>query len=63
MDEYEIEITETYQRQITVTAPNENVAIKMVKQKYNVGSIVLTADYYVDTEFSLVGEVWNNYII
>lgn len=63
MDEYEIEITETYQRQIKVTAPNENAALKSVKQKYDKGAIVLTADYYVNTEFSLIGEVWSNYII
>lgn len=48
---YQIVITETLQKVITVSADSLKEAQEKVKSMYNNSDIVLTADDHVDTEF------------
>lgn len=48
---YEVEITETYQKTVTVIAKNEDEAYKNVKEMYQNGDIVLDAGCYIDNDF------------
>ena len=57
MKEFEVEITETLQRTITVIAKNENEAISEAKNRYYEEEIVLSSEDYVSTDF----EIKNNY--
>ena len=52
MKKYLVEITETSQRQITVTAKTRDEAEQKVRQKYRDGEIVLSEQDYVDTDFN-----------
>ena len=56
MKEYQIEIQETLARIITVTASNEDMAIKIVKDRYHDGEIVLGYGDFVETGFMIYDE-------
>ena len=56
MKKYLVEITETSQRQITVTAKTRGEAEQKVRQKYRDGEIVLSEQDYVDTDFHVIKE-------
>ena len=53
MPKYIITITETLERTIEVTAPNEERAMKKIFDQYRDEEIVLGADDYVDTAFNI----------
>lgn len=54
MKKFNIEITETVQRQIEVEADSYDEALKIVKQKYRNSEIVLDSTDFIDTEFRLI---------
>lgn len=56
MKEYQIEIQETLARIITVTASNEEMAMRIVKDRYFDGEIVLDYGDFVETEFNNLEE-------
>ena len=56
MKKYLVEITETSQRQITVTAKTRDEAEQKVRQKYRDDEIVLSEQDYVDTDFHVIKE-------
>lgn len=56
MKKYLVEITETSQRQITVTAKTRDEAEQKVRQNYRDGEIVLSEQDYVDTDFHVIKE-------
>ena len=51
MDEYEIEIKETSSRTVTIEAHSISEAIRLAKEKYHNGEIILDENDFVDTEF------------
>lgn len=53
MQEFQVEITETLTRVQTLKANDELAALKLAKQMYADEAIVLTADDYLETEFTL----------
>ena len=50
---YQVEITETLQRIVTVEAEDELSAVLTVEQLYKNEEIVLDSSDYIDTEFEL----------
>lgn len=56
MKKYLVEITETFQKQITITANSRKEAEQKVKEKYRNEEIVLDESDYVDTEFDVLKE-------
>lgn len=54
MGKYVVTIYETLAQNIEVKAENYSDAIKKVREKYDNGEIVLSADDYLDTEFDCV---------
>ena len=56
MKKYLVEITETLQKQITITAISREEAKQKVKEKYRNEEIVLDESDYVDTEFEVLKE-------
>lgn len=56
MKKYLVEITETSQRQVTLTAETRDEAEQKVRQKYRDGEIVLSEQDYVDTDFHVIKE-------
>lgn len=56
MKKYLVEITETSQQQVTVTAKTRDEAEQKVRQKYRDGEIVLSEQDYVDTDFHVIKE-------
>lgn len=56
MKKYLVEITETLQKQITITANSREEAEQKVKEKYRNEEIVLDESDYVDTEFEVLKE-------
>ena len=56
MKKYLVEITETSQQQVTVTAETRDEAKQKVRQKYRDGEIVLSEQDYVDTDFHVIKE-------
>ena len=50
---YTVEISETLQRCIEITASSEEEAIEEVRKRYRAGEIVLYADDYKETEFNI----------
>lgn len=56
MKKYLVEITETLQKQITITANSREEAKQKVKEKYRNEEIVLDESDYVDTEFEVLKE-------
>ena len=57
--EYQVEITETLQKIITVKAASANDAWKMVSNMYSDEEIVLTSEDYIDTDICILEEVTN----
>ncbi len=53
---YLVEITETLQKQITITASSRDEAEQKVKEKYRNEEIVLDENDYVDTVFTVLKE-------
>lgn len=56
MKKYLIEITETLQKQITVTAINREAAEQIVREKYENQVIVLDESNYISTDFDVLKE-------
>lgn len=56
MKKYLVEITETPQRQVTVTAETRDEAEQKVRQKYRDEEIVLDERDYIDTDFHVIKE-------
>lgn len=54
MKKFNIEITETLQRQIEVEADSYDEALKIVKGKYRNSEIVLDSNDFIDTDFRLI---------
>ena len=55
MNKYKVKITELLQTTVMVEADNADSAGDMVRSMYRNSEIVLTADNYVHTEFTVVG--------
>jgi hypothetical protein len=53
MTKYRIEIMETLSRIVETDAENEEVAVKIVRQKYRNCDIILDASDYIDTKISV----------
>ena len=49
MEIFKIEITETLQKAIEVSASSLDEALEIIKNKYNNGEIVLDSNDYIDT--------------
>ncbi|WP_416328109.1 DpnD/PcfM family protein [[Clostridium] innocuum] len=56
MKKYLVKITETLQKQITITANSREEAEQKVKEKYRNEEIVLDENDYVDTVFTVLKE-------
>ena len=56
MKKYLVEITETLQKQITITASSREETEQKVKEKYRNEEIVLDENDYVDTVFTVLKE-------
>ena len=56
MKKYLVEITETSQRQLTISAETRDEAEQKVRQKYRNGEIVLNEQDYIDTDFHVIKE-------
>lgn len=56
MKTYLVKITETLQKQITITASSREEAEQKVKEKYRNEEIVLDENDYVDTVFTVLKE-------
>ena len=54
MKKFNIEITETLQRQIEIEAEDYDEAMKIIKERYRNGEIILDSNDYVDTDFRLI---------
>ena len=54
MKEFNIEITETLQRIVTIKANNESEAIDKVQELYDDEKIVLDYSDYIDTDIEIV---------
>ena len=52
MKEFEVTITETLQKSITVEAATKEEAQAMVEEMWDKGDVVLDADHFVGAEFS-----------
>jgi flagellar biosynthesis regulator FlbT len=50
---YNVEITETLQRIVKVSASDEREAVKLVRKQYRNEDIVLDSNDYIDTEFDI----------
>lgn len=57
MKKYLVEITETSQRQITVSANFREEAEQKIKERYQNEEIILNENDYVDTDFHVIKEV------
>jgi hypothetical protein len=51
---YDVEITETLQRTLNITAESEDEAYDIVKKMYRKCEIVLDSSDYIDTEISVI---------
>lgn len=56
MKRYLVEVTETLQKQITITANSREEAEQKVRNKYRDEEIVLDENDYIDTEFTVLKE-------
>ena len=56
MKRYLVEVTETLQKQITITANSREEAEQKVRNKYKNEEIVLDESDYTDTEFTVLKE-------
>ena len=59
MKEFEVTITETLQKSITVEAATKEEAQAMVEEMWDKGDVVLDADHFVGAEFSCIGKFEN----
>lgn len=57
MRKYLVEITETLQKQITVTADSREEAEQKIKERYDKEEIILNERDYVDTDFHVINEI------
>lgn len=57
MRKYLVEITETLQKQITVTADSREEAEQKIKERYDKEEIILYERDYVDTDFHVINEI------
>lgn len=57
MRKYLVEITETLQKQITVTADSREEAEQKIKERYDKEEIILNEPDYVDTDFHVINEI------
>lgn len=57
MKKYLVEITETSQRQVTVSANSRVEAEQKIKERYDNEEIVLNENDYVDVDFHVLKEV------
>lgn len=57
--EYQVEITETLQKIVTIKAESPNDAWRMVREMYSDEEIVLTSEDYIDTDICVLEEVAN----
>lgn len=56
--EYTVEITETFQKTVSVKAANEVEALEIVRRKYFEDEVSLTVDDdFMGTNFKVLGEV------
>lgn len=53
MPKFKVIITETLERVVEVTAPDETRAMEIVFDQYSEQEIVLDADDYIDTAFDI----------
>ena len=51
--DYQIQITESFQRRETVSASSATEAVKMVRQYYKEEKIVLDSEDFTDVEFTI----------
>lgn len=56
MKKYLVEITETLQKQITVSDNSREEAEQKVKERYKNEDIILNENDYVDTDFHVIKE-------
>ena len=56
MKDFNIEITETLQRQIEVSAKDQDEAIDKVRKMYNDGEIVLDSEDFMDFDIECIKE-------
>lgn len=56
MKKYLVEITETSQRQVTVSANSRVEAEQKIKERYDNEEIVLNENDYVDVDFHVIKE-------
>lgn len=54
LKEFQVEITETLQKTVTVKAASESDAIAKVKASYAAQDIILDDTCYIDTEYSII---------
>lgn len=52
--DYQIQITESFQRRETVSASSATEAVKMVRQYYKEEKIVLDSEDFTDVEFKKI---------
>lgn len=57
MKKYLVEITETSQKQITVSANSREEAEQKIRERYRNEEIILNENDYVDTDFHVIKEV------
>lgn len=56
MKKYLVEITETYQKQITVKADSKEEAMRKIKERYDNEETILNEQSYIDTNFDVIKE-------
>lgn len=56
MKKYLVEITETYQKQITVKADSKEETMRKIKERYDNEEIILNEQSYIDTNFDVIKE-------
>lgn len=56
MKKYLVEITETLQKQITVSANSREESEQKIKERYKNEDIILNENDYVDTDFHVIKE-------
>ncbi len=54
MPTFNIEITETLSRTLSIEADSYEEAIRIAKEKYKAEEVVLDSQDYVDTEFKII---------
>ena len=57
--EYQVEITETLQKIVTVKAENPDEAWKIVRQMYSDEEVILTSEDFMDFDICVLEEIIN----